>query len=147
NFPSHNPVKKKAPLSLLLGLKLKPEEVYYSDGYYLVVYKSEKDVFSIAPDFNELMKLKSSEVIVTAPGTRSDFVSRMFAPGVGINEDPVTGSAHTILTPYWSKRLNKQELKAFQVSKRGGKLLCRDLGDRTEISGEAALYLKGEIYI
>lgn len=147
NFPSRNPVKKNAPLSLLLGLKMKPEEVYYSEGYYLVVYKSEKDVFSITPDFNELLKLKSSEVIVTAPGTRSDFVSRMFAPMVGINEDPVTGSAHTILTPYWSKRLNKKELKAFQISKRGGELQCRDLGTRTEIAGKAVLYLKGDIYI
>lgn len=147
NFPSRKPVKKNAPLSLLLGLKQKPEEVYFADGYFLVVYKSEKEVFSISPDFNELLKLKSSEVIVTAPGSKSDFVSRMFAPSLGVNEDPVTGSAHTLLVPFWSKRLGKKDLHAFQISKRGGELFCKYLGDRTEIAGKAVLYFKGEIEI
>ena len=92
-----------------------------------------------------LLQLKTRGVIVTARGKDVDFVSRFFAPAVGINEDPVTGSAHTILTPYWAKKLNKTELTASQLSERRGKLFCKYLGDRVEISGMAVMYLTGTI--
>ncbi|MGYP001281255123 len=86
-------------------------------------------------------------VIVTAPGEKSDFVSRFFAPGAGIPEDPVTGSAHCTLIPYWADRLKKNQLHAFQLSKRGGELFCENDGDRVRITGHAALYARGELLL
>jgi predicted PhzF superfamily epimerase YddE/YHI9 len=93
------------------------------------------------------MKVGARGIIVTARGEDCDFVSRFFAPGVGINEDPVTGSAHTALIPFWAERLGKKKMRARQVSKRGGELFCEDLGERVLISGRAVTYLQGEIEV
>jgi len=99
------------------------------------------------PDFMKMAAIKTRGIIVTAPGTNCDFVSRFFAPAFGINEDPVTGSAHTALAPYWAKRLNKSRLTAQQLSKRGGILWCEVHGDRVNISGNAVKFMEGEITV
>ncbi len=114
---------------------------------YLFVFETEEQIQSITPDLQTISELDSRGVIITAPSAEVDFVSRFFAPQSGIPEDPVTGSAHTTLTPYWQKKLNKNILTAKQLSKRGGFLKCRFLGQRVEISGQARLFLKGEIFI
>jgi PhzF family phenazine biosynthesis protein len=113
------------------------------------VFGSANEVRDMAPDQDALAKLSPGRFIVTAPGTEPDvdFVSRFFAPGVGIAEDPVTGSAHCVLTPYWAKRLGKDQLHALQLSKRGGELWCTLAGNRVRIAGKAATYLRGEIRI
>ncbi len=114
---------------------------------YLLVFESQSQIEKITPDLNRIAKLDCRGVIITAKGDHADFVSRFFAPQCGIDEDPVTGSAHTTLTPYWSKRLNKSELTAIQLSERKGYLQCKLLEDRVEISGNAKLYLIGEIFV
>ena len=113
----------------------------------MVVYASEDDVRNMEPDFNLLAKVDTLGVIVTAKSHEVDFVSRFFAPLVGINEDPVTGSAHCNLIPYWAHKLNKNDLHAYQVSARKGELWCQNNGDRVLMSGKAVTYLKGEIYV
>ena len=113
---------------------------------YLLIFKQEQEVALADPNFNELEKVDCRGVIISAPGKEVDFVSRFFAPQVGVNEDPVTGSAHTTLTPYWAKQLGKKKLSAKQISKRGGDLLLEDEGERVKISGKAVLYLEGTIY-
>jgi predicted PhzF superfamily epimerase YddE/YHI9 len=112
---------------------------------YLVVYGSESEVRALMPDLERLKHVDRFAVIVTAPGDEVDFVSRFFAPAKGVPEDPVTGSAHCTLIPYWSARLGKTELHALQVSKRGGELWCRNNGDRVKISGHAVCFLEGSI--
>jgi predicted PhzF superfamily epimerase YddE/YHI9 len=111
---------------------------------YLVVYDSEEVVRSLTPDMNWLCQINTG-VIITARSQEFDFISRMFAPCVGVPEDPVTGSAHCTLVPYWSEKLNKTQLHAFQASKRGGELFCEDLGDRVSIAGQSVTYLEGRI--
>jgi predicted PhzF superfamily epimerase YddE/YHI9 len=111
------------------------------------VYHKEEDIKELTPRMDQIAKLKARGVIVTAKGNDVDFVSRFFAPQSGVNEDPVTGSAHTTLIPYWSQQLNKMELTARQLSRRGGYLKCKLVDDRVEISGQAKLYLTGEIYV
>jgi PhzF family phenazine biosynthesis protein len=106
-----------------------------------------EDIININPDFTQLAKVDARGVIVSARGKEVDFVSRFFGPQVGINEDPVTGSAHTTLTPYWSRQLVKQEMIAKQLSERGGDLSVKMRGNRVEISGNAITYLEGEITI
>jgi predicted PhzF superfamily epimerase YddE/YHI9 len=147
NFPTD--IFQEVPLSadLLNGFKASPMAAYKGKTDYLLVFEKESMIREMQPDFDKISKLASRGVIVTARGENSDFVSRFFAPAVGINEDPVTGSAHTTLIPYWSKILGKETLTAFQLSDRTGILYCKMLGDRVEISGYASLYLKGEIYI
>jgi predicted PhzF superfamily epimerase YddE/YHI9 len=112
---------------------------------YLLVYERQEDVEGLNPDYLALSKINARGVIVTAPGREVDFVSRFFAPQSGINEDPVTGSAHTSLTPYWAQILGKNKMQARQLSKRGGELLCEYRAPRVLISGNAVLYLTGEI--
>ncbi len=146
DFPSRPAEPAQAPFELLNGLGIQPKEVLKARDY-LVLLESEKAVKNLKPDFAELSRLEQASVIVTAPGEGVDFVSRFFAPGFGIPEDPVTGSAHCTLIPFWSKRLNKTKLIARQVSARGGELFCEDKGERVKIAGEAALYLEGEITI
>ena len=125
-----------------------PTEVQKSDGgYVLLVFEDEDIIHSLSPNYSQIIEWEEKAIIVSAPSVKYDFVSRLFAPKVGINEDPVTGSAHTRLIPYWSKKLNKKQLLAKQVSNRGGILKCVDLGDRVEMSGQAVLYLKGEIEV
>jgi len=144
DFPTATYEKVTPPEILVRALDKKFTEVYYSNDY-MAVFDSEEDILELRPDFLLLSQLETRGVIVTARAKDVDFVSRFFAPGVGINEDPVTGSAHTILTPYWSDKLNKKELTARQLSERRGMLLCKYLGDRVEISGTAVTYLTGTI--
>jgi PhzF family phenazine biosynthesis protein len=114
---------------------------------YLLIYPSQKQIERIKPDFRLLDQLDCRGVIVSAPGDKVDFVSRFFAPQCGIPEDPVTGSAHTTLIPYWAKILSKNKMTAKQLSPRGGDLLCENSGERVKISGKAVLYFVGELAI
>lgn len=125
----------------------KPKFVFKGRADYLFVFESETEILNLAPDVEKISALNCRGVIVTAKGDEVDFVSRYFAPQVGVKEDPVTGSTHTTLTPYWSGRLNKTKLTASQLSKRKGYLECKNLNSRVEISGKGKLYLKGEIFI
>ncbi len=127
-----------------------PVETFRGSSDYLVVLESEAELLALQPDFRRMAEDRSVRaVIVTAPGPNSDvdFVSRCFAPQSGIDEDPVTGSAHTTLVPYWAERLGKEQLTARQRSTRGGTLYCTHRGDRVDIAGEAVLYLRGEITV
>lgn len=124
-----------------------PLETFKGKTDYLLIYKSQQEIEAIHPNFHLLNDLDCRGVIVSAPGTQVDFVSRFFAPQCGIPEDPVTGSAHTSLTPYWSKHLGKNKLTAKQLSPRGGNLHCEYLGERVKISGKAVCYLVGEIEV
>lgn len=145
DFPSRPPSICEIPPLLEKGLGLHPLEVL-EDWNYLVLLPSEETVRKLTPDMTILGQLDKS-VIVTAPGEEADFVSRFFAPILGIPEDPVTGSSHCTLIPYWSKRLSKTTLVAYQVSVRGGKLYCQDIGDRVKIGGNAVTYLQGYINV
>lgn len=146
DFPSRPAAPQAAaPTGLAEGLGAEPDEVLASARDYLAVFKDEGAVADLRPEFDALERLDRMGVIVTAPGTGSDFVSRFFAPQAGVAEDPVTGSAHCTLTPYWAGRLGKTELHALQISDRGGELFCEDRGDRVKIGGQAALYLQGRL--
>lgn len=114
---------------------------------YMAVFESEEEVRSLRPDFAIMKRLDSLGVIATAPGEDCDFVSRFFAPGAGVDEDPVTGSAHCTLIPYWAKRLGKVELHARQISARGGELSCVHRGERVTIAGRAVTYSSGVIHL
>jgi PhzF family phenazine biosynthesis protein len=136
-----------APDGLSRALGVTPEKVYGSEEDLMVVLDGEKAVVQIQPDLAALEQMDCRGVIITAQDDECDFVSRFFAPRVGVPEDPVTGSAHCVLIPYWEKVLNRKHLHARQVSKRGGELFCRLVDDRVKISGKAALYLEGTITI
>jgi PhzF family phenazine biosynthesis protein len=148
NFPSRVPVPAFAPQVVLDAIQVKPLEVLKSRDY-LLVYDDEEIIRSLKPKQSILdqINLDPGGVIVTAPGKEVDFVSRFFTPQASIFEDPVTGSAHCSLIPYWSKRLGKDTMVVLQLSARGGKLYCKDLGERVLISGEAVTYLEGHISI
>lgn len=146
DFPSQPPVPCEAPKELLDGLKKEPLEILCSEDYF-VVFSNEKAIVELKPDMGLLKKLDLRGVIVTARGDEVDFVSRFFAPRFGIDEDPVTGSAHCALTPYWAKKLNKKDVHAHQVSQRGGELFCKDCGDRVVIAGRAVTFMEGSITI
>ena len=146
DFPSQPPKPSEAPEILLEGLGRKPLEVHCSEDYFLV-FSSEKEIVDMEPDMTKLKKVDKRGIIVTAKGDKVDFVSRFFAPKYGIAEDPVTGSAHCALVPFWAKKLGKRDLIAHQVSKRGGELFCKDQGDRVVISGRAVAYMQGVISI
>lgn len=125
-----------------------PSKVWETQGNMIMLrLESETQVRELEPDFSALSELEYDEVIVTAKGDTCDFASRMFAPRIGIPEDPVTGAIHCSLIPYWAEELGKSELFARQVSARGGELFCRDRGTRVSIGGNAVLYLKGEIHV
>ena len=146
DFPSME-ASPCSPTNLLLSaLGEKPKEVLAARDY-LVVYDNEEEIRSLNPNLIMLKELDRLGVIVTSPGKTCDFVSRFFAPKAGIAEDPVTGSAHCTLTPYWAKRLGKNSLRAHQISARGGELFCDLQGERVLIAGQAARYLEGWIYI
>ncbi|MGQ1787055.1 PhzF family phenazine biosynthesis protein [Saccharicrinis sp. GN24d3] len=123
------------------------EEVYRGKTDLMFVFKKEKHIAEYVPDFDLIRQLDCRGLIITAPGENTDFVSRFFGPQTGINEDPVTGSAHTTLTPYWAKRLKKDSLTAAQLSRRGGNLTCELKGDRVFIGGTCKTFLKGELFI
>lgn len=146
DFPSNPPESVPMP-------KLIPEALGVIPAYsgfnvdLILLLDSEETVRSIRPDISILKLIDARGIIITAPGEECDFVSRFFAPKVGVPEDPVTGSAHTVLTPFWAARLKKKKLTARQISKRGGDLNCALEGDRVKIGGNAVTYLKGEIYL
>ena len=146
DFPSRKPAVCVTPEGLDTMLGAPPLDVLAARDL-LVVFDDENVVRNLDPDLDAIAKLDGFAVIVTAPGKNSDFVSRFFAPGAGIPEDSVTGSAHCTLVPYWAERLGKKELHAFQLSKRGGELFCKDNGDRVSIGGRAVTYLSGTIMI
>lgn len=147
NFPAAELNETLPPRSLddAVGVPLKE---LYRDTDYLYVVESEDQVRNLNPDIRALKKADVRGIIVTAPADESndyDFVSRFFGPAVGVDEDPVTGSAHTMLTPYWSQRFGKDELVGRQVSARGGTVYCHLQGDRVELGGRACTFLQGEI--
>lgn len=148
DFPARKPVPCQAPQVILDAIKVPPVEVLKARDYVLV-FEDETIIRDIAPDQSLLnqINLDPGGIVVTAPGNDVDFVSRFFTPQASIFEDPVTGSAHCSLIPYWSERLGKESMLALQLSARGGKLFCKNAGERVLISGEAVTYLKGTITI
>lgn len=148
DFPSAPPWEcTELPLDLVEGLDPAPTRAVQVKENYFVLYETEDDVRQAQANLSSLARLHPYGVCITAPGKTSDFVSRYFAPSYGIPEDPVTGSTHCTLTPYWAARLNKQSLHARQVSSRGGELWCELAGERVLIKGRAALYMRGTISI
>jgi PhzF family phenazine biosynthesis protein len=147
DFPSDHIEKISSYDELTDCFNIKPKEVFKGNSDYMLIYPKERDIINLEVDFDKLSKVDTRGVIVTAKGDYVDFVSRFFAPRYGVNEDPVTGSAHTTLTNYWSKFSDKKTLTAKQLSPRGGKLICSDKGNRVEISGKAILYFEGEINV
>ena len=147
DFPADPPLKVSPPEDLITALGAWPVEIHKGKSDYLLVYGSAEEIKSIKPDMRLLAQVPARGTIVTAPGREVDFVSRFFAPQSGIPEDPVTGSAHTTLTPYWAARLGKISLNARQLSGRGGRLRCILDGERVKISGQARPYLTGQIQL
>jgi predicted PhzF superfamily epimerase YddE/YHI9 len=144
DFPAHDGICCEIPDILTKALGCRPLECYRSMDY-MAVFGTESDIVGLTPDFRFLKTLDLRGVIVTAPGSDDDFVSRFFAPNYGIDEDPVTGSAHCMLAPYWARRLGKTTLSARQLSKRTGTLQCRVAGDRIFISGRTVQFMEGTI--
>ena len=144
DFPTRVPLECQVHPELVMAMGGEAQTVLAAREY-LVVYVTEDEVRSLTPDMNILAKVDRFAVIATAPGKDVDFISRFFAPKQGIPEDPVTGSAHCTLIPYWSKRLGKKKLHAYQASPRGGELWCEDRGDRVIIRGKAIQFLEGTI--
>ncbi len=147
NFPTDQLEKVAIPQEIIAGLGKTPSEVFRGKDDYLAIFDTQQTIENFTPDFKILGQLPVRGVITSAKGNTVDFVSRCFFPAAGIDEDPVTGSAHTTMIPYWSKVLNKSQLTALQLSARGGTLKCEHLGNRVNISGKAVTYLRGEIYI
>jgi predicted PhzF superfamily epimerase YddE/YHI9 len=119
------------------------ETLWHEEAYALVVLPTEEEVLALRPDFKALAAEGDVLTIVTAPGRQSDIVSRVFACGAGIDEDPVTGSAHAVLVPYWTERLGRDEFTAYQASRRGGHVLCRRSGDRAILGGRCVTVIEG----
>jgi predicted PhzF superfamily epimerase YddE/YHI9 len=147
DFPARPPASCRPPAELLKALVYRPVEVLASVRDYLVVFDYESTIKNLNPDMNLLKQIDKFGVIATAPGQTIDFVSRFFCPGQGIPEDPVTGSSHCTLIPYWSEKLSKVDLKALQLSARGRRLMCRNLGQRVKIWGKAVTYSQGWLEI
>ena len=148
NFPSRMPVRvTDYPEALLTGLDIADPLGVYKSRDYVVEVATEKEVLNLKIDMSLLNQVNTVGIIVTAPGKDCDFVSRFFAPNCGIAEDPVTGSAHSTLIPFWAEKLNKNTLHAKQLSKRGGELWCENMGDRVTMSGNCVFYMKAEINV
>ena len=147
NLPSRIPRLSELPELIKKSLNIQPKEVYKSRDY-LLIYNNEHEVenIKINKQIFDQINLDPGGVIVTSKGDNCDFVSRYFTPQASILEDPVTGSAHCSLIPFWSSRLNKKELLAMQISERQGKLFCKDKGDRVIVSGHAKTYSIGELW-
>ena len=143
DFPADIIEKVEIETEISAGFNLAPKAVYKGKSDYLLIYSDEDEIVSIIPDFDKIAVMDCRGVIVTAPGKDVDFVSRFFGPQSGVDEDPVTGSAHTTLTPYWSGVLGKNRMTAMQLSRRKGYLTCRLTGDRVAISGTCRLYMTG----
>jgi PhzF family phenazine biosynthesis protein len=148
DFPTRHFFDAPAPAGLGAALGRQPAAVRVSHDL-IAIYDTEAEVRSLEPDMEALLRLEGTHrgIIVTAPGEEVDFVSRFFAPGAGIPEDPATGSSHCLLAPYWAERLGKNRLHARQLSPRGGEISCELQGDRVRISGGVVLYLKGTIFL
>ena len=146
DFPSIVPKRCDISPVLVETLGTWPLEVLSADDY-IAVYEKAEDVLEMNPDLYRMTQLDRRGVVVTAPGDEVDFVSRFFAPKYGINEDPVTGSAHCELAPYWGRRLKKDKMTAKQLSARGGTILCELKGERVFLAGKAVKFMEGEIYI
>ncbi|MNG07078.1 hypothetical protein D3C84_903650 [compost metagenome] len=146
DFPTQRAAEGVVSVELEQALGV-PVQVALQGNELLAVLESEQAVRDCQPDMKALAKLPGLGVIVTAPGLKHDFVSRYFAPGIGIDEDPVTGSTHCLLIPYWAERLGKTELSAFQCSTRGGELHCRLEGERVKIAGQAVLVTGGTLFL
>jgi PhzF family phenazine biosynthesis protein len=148
NFPNRAPVPvTDVPQALLEGLSIRPSQVLKNQQAYIAVYENQDDVARVKPDLQQLKKLAPLDVAVTAPGDRHDFASRYFWPANGGDEDPVTGSIHAGLAPYWAERLGRSSLVALQASRRTGVLNCRVDGDRVYVAGSCVQYLEGTIVI
>lgn len=147
DFPADK--TKEIPITedILSAFAEKPLKAFRGKDDVMLLYENEEQIRNMQFDMRKINVIKARGVIITARGTECDFVSRFFAPQSGVDEDPVTGSAHTLLAPYWSEVLEKRELSARQLSKRGGALRCVNLGERVKISGTAKTYFEGEIYI
>jgi PhzF family phenazine biosynthesis protein len=145
DFPSRPPLPATLPEDLAEALGATPLEFHAWNDYWLGLWPSPEAVIGLAPDFKALGRACPHGFIATAPGGVGDFVSRFFAPACGIDEDPVTGSAHTVLTPFWAGRFGKMALHAFQVSARAGELWCELRGDRVRIGGHAVTVLTGRL--
>ena len=147
DFPAF-PINEIAPVPALAAAEFPPIRYWETrNSGLLLLLESQKVVTQLRPDMQLLLELPYDKTIITARGDDCDFASRMFAPKIGIDEDPVTGAAHCSLIPYWAKELGKTELFARQVSARGGELFCELRGDRVKIGGQAVLYMKGEIFV
>jgi PhzF family phenazine biosynthesis protein len=152
DFPSLRSEPCLPPDDLIQGLVRVPREVHHcgetgKTGKYLAVYASEEDVRLLQPEMSHLARLEKHGVIATAPGERADFVSRYFVPAMGVPEDPVTGSAHCVLVPYWADRMGKKQFHAQQISARGGEVLCQLEESRVILAGSAVCYLRGSILL
>jgi PhzF family phenazine biosynthesis protein len=144
DFPCQPPRPARAPAGLARALGAKPVEVLAA-SQLLVVLRDERTVRGLRPDLGWIGRLPRHGLVVTAPGDDCDFVSRYFVPQSGVPEDPVTGSTHCVLVPFWADRLGRERLRARQVSRRGGVLHCERRGKRVRIGGPAAMYLEGTI--
>lgn len=147
NFPADDPEPQKMDALFAEVLGESPIEILKGTDDFLAVFENEQQIQAMNPDFTKLAKINSRGVVISAPGNDVDFVSRCFFPQTGIDEDPVTGSAHTMLIPYWAKQLDRIQFKAHQLSARGGVLDCKLINDRVLISGKSIIYFEGMISI
>lgn len=147
NFPVSDLTEVDIPALLKDAFNFQPQKCFLGREDFMLIFENEEEIQNLVPDFHQLSKTKSRGIIATSKSEKFDFVSRFFAPAVGINEDPVTGSAHTMLIPYWANSLEKNSLIARQISKRGGVLHCKNYDKRIEIGGKAVTYLIGKIFI
>ena len=147
DFPASPVTPVELPEEVAKAFHIQPVACFKGRHDFMLVFENEEQVKQLKPDFQQLVFAKTRGVICTSISENYDFVSRFFAPAVGVNEDPVTGSAHTMLIPFWSKELGNNELIAKQISARGGVVHCKDCGDRVKIGGKAVTYLIGEITI
>jgi predicted PhzF superfamily epimerase YddE/YHI9 len=148
DFPARPSEQIAPPPGLGEALGAVPVEVFGNAFNYLALLESPQVLRQLAPDIAAIARIDRPGVIVTVSGDQHfDFISRYFAPAKGIPEDPVTGAAHCMLTPYWAHRLGKTTFRAFQASRRGGEVICRLKGDRVELEGSCVFYLEGEVEI
>jgi PhzF family phenazine biosynthesis protein len=147
DFPVNSPTATTMLPEISQGLNIQPKEIYSSTFDYLAIFNSQEEIESLKPDFKLLGLVEARGLITSAPGKTTDFVARCFFPQSGIDEDPVTGSAYTVLAPYWAKKLGKKKMSAIQLSSRKGYIDCEWVDKRVFISGFAKTYLEGEIHI
>ncbi|MFD2036028.1 PhzF family phenazine biosynthesis protein [Belliella marina] len=147
DFPKDTIRQIEISKEIAAGFSIAPIEMWKGGSDYILVYGKEEQILEMEINLFELAKVDTRGFIITAPGVKVDFVSRWFGPRAGVDEDPVTGSAHTSLTPLWADKLEKSHLTAIQLSKRLGELICELAGDRVRIGGKAVTYMVGEILV